>query len=213
MLHKPFAPACERNREPILAVLRAVFSTPARVLEIGSGTGQHAVYFAAALPHLHWQTSDLPGQLPGIRAWLAEAEHLQLPAPLALDVTATDWPVTGLDGVFSANTAHILRWPQVEAMFQGVARVLAPGGRFCLYGPFKIHGHHTSPGNTRFDTELRCQDPSRGIRDLADLDRLADSVGLHREADHPLPANNRLLIWRRSDGQNHPQGEQDATTR
>jgi len=194
---KPFAPACERNREPILGVLRAVFTEPGSILELGSGTGQHAVHFAAALPHLRWQTTDLPVQLPGIRQWLAEAKLPNLPEPLALDANDPSWPVTAVDGVFSANTAHILRWVQVEALFRGVGRVLVPGGRFCLYGPFNIDGRHTSPGNARFDAELRRQDPTRGIRDLADLDRLAGDAGLAREAMHPLPANNRMVIWRR----------------
>lgn len=194
-MHKPFAPACERNREPILEVLKQVFREPAHILEIGSGTGQHAVHFAAAMPHLHWHTSDLPEQLPGIRAWLAESPRDNLPEPVALDVLADTWPITTADGVFSANTAHIMRWHQVEALFAGVGRILVPGGCFCLYGPFNLEGRYTSPGNARFDAELRSQEPTRGIRDLADLNHLAISVGLHSLKDYPLPANNRLLVW------------------
>ena len=127
-MNKPYSEACDENKAPILAVIAPLFQQAACVLEVGSGTGQHAVHFAAALPHLTWQTSDVPFNLPGIRLWLAEAGLPNLPPPLPLDVLG-DWPTGPFDGVFSANTAHIMGEPEVAALFAGVGRVLAPGGR------------------------------------------------------------------------------------
>ena len=194
---KPFSQACENNKDPILAVLRQVFVGPGLVVEIGSGTGQHALHFAAHLPHLAWQPTDVADNLPGMRMWLAEADLPNLREPLVLDVAQGDWPVTAADYVFSANTAHIMGWPQVVRLFHGVAGLLAPGGAFCLYGPFAYEGEHTSANNARFDASLRQQDPRMGIRDLRELAPLADTAGLTLEADHPMPANNRTLVWRR----------------
>lgn len=198
---KPFSEACERNKEPILGVLREVFAGTREVLEIGSGTGQHAVHFAAHLPHLTWHPSDLPANHPGIRAWLSEAALPNVRAPLALDVYQADWPVRAVDAVFSANTAHILPWEGVVKMFQGVARVLAPGGVLALYGPFKYRGEHTSPSNTRFDVSLRQRDPLSGIRDFEAVDALAREGGLEPLHDYPMPANNRTLVWRKLESQ------------
>jgi len=195
--HKPFAESCEENKRPILAVLEQTFADCRRILEIGSGTGQHAVFFAAELPHLLWQTSDLREHHAGIHAWLAEAALPNLLPPLALDVARDPWPEVEYDGVFSANTSHIMHWPEVEAMFAGVGRVLAPGGRFCLYGPFNADGRYTSESNARFDAWLRARDPASGLRDIEALDRLAQSAGLTLSADHAMPANNRTLVWTR----------------
>lgn len=200
MTGKSFSPAFERNREPILEVLQAVFTDSGEVLEIGSGSGQHAVYFAARLPHLRWQPSELAMHLPSIRLWRDEAGLDNLAAPLALDVEQPQpWPlpVNHYDGIFSANTAHIMAWPQVEQMFQGVAQVLAPGGRFCLYGPFRYSGRHTSDGNARFDASLRSQGPG-GIRDIDELSILAERCGLALLRDWPMPANNRTLVWQQA---------------
>jgi SAM-dependent methyltransferase len=193
---KPFSPACDQNKGPILRVLVPLFRETRRVLEIGSGTGQHAVHFAAALPHLLWQTSDQAEGLPGIRLWLAEAAQPNLPPPLVLDVMG-DWPDGPFDGAFSANTAHIMGEPEVAAMLRGVGRVLAPGGRFALYGPFKYGGRHTSDSNLRFDAWLRAQDPRMGVRDLDDLGLWADEAGLALIEDITMPANNRILVWGR----------------
>ncbi|WP_295585862.1 DUF938 domain-containing protein [uncultured Lamprocystis sp.] len=194
--HKPFAESCVENQAPIFAVIAPLFAQARRVLEIGSGTGQHAVYFAARLPHLTWQTSDVAAHLPGIRLWLAEAQLPNLPDPLSLDVTG-DWPPGPVDGVFSANTAHIMGEPEVALMFRGVGRLLAPGALFALYGPFSDGGRHTSASNARFDAALRAQDPRMGVRDLDALRRLADQAGLDLIADHPMPVNNRTLVWQR----------------
>jgi len=193
-MNKPYAESCDENKAPILAVIGPLFREADSLLEIGSGTGQHAVHFAAALPHLTWQTSDVPDNLPGIRLWLAESGLPNLPAPIALDVRG-DWPTGPFDGVFSANTAHIMDEQGVEAMFLGVGQVLAPGGRFALYGPFRIAGRHTSESNVRFDAWLTARDPRMGVRDLDDLIRFGGRSGLRLLEDVPMPVNNRTLIW------------------
>ncbi|MEX0871262.1 MAG: DUF938 domain-containing protein, partial [Aquisalimonadaceae bacterium] len=163
---KPWSQACENNREPILRVLRDYFTTPGTIIEIGSGTGQHAVYFAQHLPHLYWQPTDRQENLPGIAMWAEEADAANLLSPVCLDVTVQPWPVSRAAGVFAANTAHIMGWAGVEAMFAGAARILDEGGRFCLYGPSMIGGLHTSDSNARFDAMLRARDPASGIRDV-----------------------------------------------
>jgi len=196
---KPHAPACERNREPILEVLRPWLADRRRVLEIGSGTGQHAVHFAAALPWLVWQASDVAERLPGIRAWLDEAQLPNTPPPLAIDVGAP-WPPLQADAVFSANTLHIMDMGAVEAFFAGAGRVLAqaPGGVLVVYGPFNEGGAFTSPSNREFDAWLRARDPRSGIRDLDTCDALARAAGLQRADDVAMPAHNRCLVWRRA---------------
>jgi cyclopropane fatty-acyl-phospholipid synthase-like methyltransferase len=195
---KQYSEACEQNRDPILAVLRKEFSTTRNVLEIGSGTGQHAVYFAAALPHLRWHTSDLPGNHASINAWIDTSGLDNLARPIRLDVTTGLWPQRQFDGVFSANTTHIMSWPAVCAMFTGIGSLLEPGGQFCLYGPFNVDGRYTSASNERFDHWLKDRDPESGIRNLEDLDRLAAGNGLQLQADHEMPVNNRLLVWCRT---------------
>lgn len=194
-MSKPYAESCEQNREPILAVLREVLAGRAEVLEIGSGTGQHAVFFAAHLPRVIWHTSDLPQCHPGIRAWLDEARLPNVRAPVALDVAQLPWPVASVPAIFSANTAHIMAWPAVCRMFEGAGRVLEPEGVFCLYGPFAEGGRHTSAGNARFDAWLRARDPESGVRDLDALDRLALEHGLQRVARYPMPTDNRIAVW------------------
>lgn len=195
---KPFVAACEMNRAPILEVLRVIFAPGSAVLEIGSGTGQHAVYFGAHLPQLTWHTSDLPEHHDGIRQWLDEAALDNVRAPIALDVTEQPWTVPDVDAVYSANTAHIMSWPTVSLMINGVAHVLPAGGLFALYGPFNYAGAYTSAGNARFDQFLRAGDPACGIRDFAALDALASAAGLALVDDHDMPANNRLLVWRKT---------------
>lgn len=193
---KPFSPACERNRDPILAVLRRHFDDCRRVLEVGSGTGQHAVFFADAMPWLFWQCADLAPQLPGIRQWLDEAGLPNTPPPLALDVCGP-WPKGPYDAVFSANTLHIVGWPQVEAFFAGVGRVLGTAGILVVYGPFNEKGIHTSTSNRDFDASLKARDPRSGIRDAEAVQALAAQVGLQSVDDVAMPANNRCLVWRR----------------
>ena len=195
---KPFSPSCENNRQPILTVIKPLLASSTAVLEIGSGTGQHAVYFAAELPHLQWHTSDLPEHHAGIRLWLAEAQLPNLHAPLMLDVTSTPWPDVEADTVFSANTTHIMSWPMVEALFAGVAKLLPPAGLFLLYGPFNYGGRYTSDSNARFDRSLQARDPDMGIRDFDALQRLAEAGDLQFVRDYAMPANNRILHWQKS---------------
>ena len=197
MQHKPFSPACERNQDAILTVLRAHFADRAWVLEIGSGTGQHAVHFARALPQLTWQTSDVPANLPGIRSWLAEARLGNTPAPIEFDINGTA-PEGRYDAVFTANTLHIMGWPEVQRLFALLPSLLEPGALLTVYGPFNYAGAFTSPSNAAFDASLRQADPRRGIRDIAAVDALAQAAGLVQVDDRAMPANNRCITWRRS---------------
>lgn len=192
---KPYSAACEQNKAPILTVLREIFTQPGLILEIGTGTGQHAVHFARALPHLIWQPTDVADNLPGIQLWSAEAQLLNLRPVLELEVCNEPWPVTHTHGVFSANTTHIMAWPMVECLFRGVGQRLEPGGAFCLYGPFNYEGRYTSPSNAEFDRWLQSWNPASGLRDFEALDRLATQQGLRLLRDEPMPVNNRTLVW------------------
>ena len=195
----PASPACERNREPILACLAPLLATAKRVVEIGSGTGQHAAWFAPRLPHLAWVTTDLPGNHDGIRAWIEASGAANLEGPLALDTLQQPWPQLGApDAAFSANTAHIMPEAAVMAMFAGLGDVLPAGAPFCLYGPFIEQGRHTSASNLRFDEELRSRGAGMGVRDTAWLTQVAAVAGFDLEAIEPMPANNRVLVWRRN---------------
>jgi cyclopropane fatty-acyl-phospholipid synthase-like methyltransferase len=192
---KQFSEACEQNKDPILSVIHEEFRVARNILEIGSGTGQHAVYFGQHLPHLQWQTSDLSASHASINAWIYEAGLANVLSPLELDVAADTWPDTVYDGVFSANTAHIMSWPMVEQLFAGVGRMLQQGASLCLYGPFNYDHAYTSPSNARFDAWLRDRDPESGVRDFEELDALAAASGMQLKADHEMPVNNRLLVW------------------
>jgi SAM-dependent methyltransferase len=191
----PHSEACERNKAPILAVLRSAFANCASVLEIGSGTGQHAVHFANELPHLAWQPTDRAESLPGLAARIATEGPANLRQPLELDVARPQRLPEACDAVFSANTLHIMSWPEVEAFFVFVGRVLRPGGTLAVYGPFRYRGGFTTESNARFDQALRERDPASGIRDAETVDALARTQGLELEADHALPANNQLRVW------------------
>jgi Protein of unknown function (DUF938) len=188
--------ACERNKGPILGVLREELAGCTQVLEVGSGTGQHAVYFSAALPQLVWQPSELPENLPALAERILHEGGANLKPPLALDVRASHWPVAACDALFSANTLHIMDWDAVCAFFRGAAAVLARPGVLCVYGPFRFAGRHTSDSNVAFDQYLRQRDPASGVRDFEALDRLAQARGLTFTANHGMPANNRTLVWR-----------------
>ena len=200
---RPVAPATERNSRPILDVLRHEFRTASSVLEIGSGTGQHAVAFARVLSHLTWQTSDLEANRPGIHLWLAEASLANVRPPLLLDVLTAALDDGPYDAVFSANTAHIMSLAEVEKMFALVGSVLPEHGVFCLYGPFREGGEFDADSNARFDATLRQTNSQMGIRDIEQLDRFAASGSMQRVREYAMPANNMLMVWQKgapSDG-------------
>ena len=195
---KQYSQACDENRDPILSIIGEVFSNAHNILEIGSGTGQHAVYFARRLPHLSWQPSDLPENHASINAWRDEAGLENVLPPIELDVTAATWPDGEYDGLFSANTAHIMSWVVVQSMFSGFGKLLQPGAHCCLYGPFNYGGSFTSDSNRKFDAWLKDRDPASGIRDLEALADLATANGFKLEADNEMPVNNRLLVWKKT---------------
>lgn len=197
MIDKPTAPATERNRAAILEVLTAELKHAKLVLEIGSGTGQHAVYFANELPTLYWQTSDRVENHPGIVAWVEDAKLSNIGLPLALDVLQVSAVEGNFDAVFSANTAHIMGFDAVVRMFQLVGRTLSEEGVFCLYGPFNLDGEFTSSSNEAFDRSLRSQDSSMGIRDLEKLVALGVKNDLQLLRRYTMPANNMLVIWQK----------------
>jgi trans-aconitate methyltransferase len=193
---KQSSEACERNKDPILAVLRAHFSDRERVLEIGSGTGQHAAYFAAQLPTLIWQASDRSENLPSVRAWLDEAALSNTPAPFEFDVTQT-WPRDRYDAIFSANTLHIMSWPEVEMLFRHLPSITTPDAKLAIYGPFNYGGQFTSDSNAAFDRSLKSRGAHMGIRDVEAVNALARGADFAMIDDVSMPANNRLLVWQR----------------
>lgn len=192
---KPFSQACENNKDPILQVIRTVFNRPATVWEIGSGTGQHACYFARSLPHIQWQPTDLEDRLPGMHLWLEEAQLANVNPPLKLDVAEPQWPCQAIEGLFTANTLHIMSWEKVELFFQRLSDYLIQEAPVCIYGPFNYHGTYTSDSNARFDRWLKERDPVSGIRDFEAIELLAQQNGLTLVSDFAMPANNRLLIF------------------
>jgi len=185
--------ACERNKGPILAILASALANSRKVLEIGSGTGQHAVHFAAHLPHLLWQPSDTGAYLAGLRERIAGEGTPNLLPARELDVRDQPWQVESVDAIFTANTLHIMGWAAVEDLFRGVGAV-APT-LLCIYGPFRYGGKYTSASNADFDRYLRVRDPDSGIRNFEDVNTLSGEQGLYLLADHAMPANNQLIIW------------------
>jgi SAM-dependent methyltransferase len=194
---KPYAESCTHNQAQILEVLREEFSTSQNVLEIASGTGQHAVFFGRALPHLSWQTSELEQNHAGIQAWLDEAQLANVQPPVTVDVYSPVWPVTQVDAIFNANTLHIVSWHGVAQMFAGIGRVLEPGGILCIYGAYNYGGKFTSDSNERFDEWLKSRDPASGVRDFEAVNLLAEAQGLLLLKDISMPGNNRTLVWKR----------------
>jgi SAM-dependent methyltransferase len=194
----PVSDAADRNKAPILQIIAAEFAHTQRVLEIGSGTGQHALHFAAHLPHVSWQPSDTGEYLPALRERLRNESAANLREVIELDVRMNPWPVESVDGIFSANTLHIMSWSSVHDFFRGVGDVLGKPGVLCIYGPFRYGERYTSQSNDNFDEFLRKRDPDSGLRDALALDGLARQQGLQLAADHAMPANNQLLVWKRS---------------
>jgi len=192
---KPFSQACENNKSYIVEVLRDAFSARQVVLEIGSGTGQHITYFARCLPATYWIPSDIPESLGNLLAGLHGDAPENLAAPLALDVSQQPWPIGPVDGVFSANTLHIMPIEAVEQFFTGVKQVLKSGGKLCVYGPFRYQGQFTSESNARFDEWLKQRHQESGVRDIEQILAWAEGAGLTLLRDHAMPANNQLLEW------------------
>ena len=190
----PFSSACERNKLPILTVLKEVLPARGKILEIGSCTGQHLVFFAPHFPGLHWQPSDREENLDGLTARLELEASENVRRPLTLDVLKT-WPTQKFDAVYSANTAHIMSWDAVCAMFAGLEKLLIPGGPMCLYGPFNLHGRFSAESNRQFDRDLRERSPEMGLRDVDALESLALSHQMKLVKKYPLPANNELLVF------------------
>ena len=196
-MNKPYSASCENNREPIFSVLEKLLVNCRSVLEIGSGTGQHAVYFAEKLPLITWQCSDLAENHAGIMQWLDEAALLNTPAPLLLDVRSHDMSGLSFDAVFSANAIHIMGWDAVKPMIRGVGKILSENGLFILYGPFNYGNRYTSESNEGFDEWLKQRDPESGIRNFEDIDKLANEAWMTLLEDIAMPANNRILCWRK----------------
>jgi SAM-dependent methyltransferase len=197
MMEKPYCQSSENNKDHILLVLKDAFRDAKTILEIGSGTGQHAVHFARNLPHLNWQPSDLEINLSGIKRWLDEALLPNIREPVLLDVNELPWEVGEFGGVFTANTLHIMAKAEIENFFQGIGQILKDHGTLCIYGPFNYNGKYTSASNERFDGWLYSRNPKSAIRDFEWVNSLAENVGLALTQDHEMPANNRLLEWRK----------------
>ncbi|MEE9333216.1 MAG: DUF938 domain-containing protein [Granulosicoccaceae bacterium] len=195
MNHKPFAPSAEKNRHDILSVLKTELPPSSHVLELASGTGQHASHFAQAMPHLSWQPSDLSDKIQGIQLWIDESGCDNIEAPLALDISNVPWPELRVDACYAANTLHIISWELMNAFFEGCASVLKPAGKLIVYGPYSFDGEHTAPSNQQFDLHLKSQDPKMGIRDMRELDRLACQHGFAAARLVEMLANNFVAVW------------------
>ena len=198
MSDKPYAQSCDQNCAPILEILKLYLSTSKSLLEIGSGTGQHALYFAKNFPNLIWHSSDQQQYHEGINLWLAEANADNIIAPIALNVNQKEWPEQRFDAIFTANSLHIMSWSSVQALFSKITDVLAEDALFIVYGPFNYNGQYTSESNQQFDQWLAQQHPESAIRDFEALQKLAKNAHLNLINDHQMPANNRVLVWQKS---------------
>ena len=194
---KAFSQACENNKNPIFTILEPYLKEVSHVVEIGSGTGQHASFFTRQLSHLTWQTTDQGGYFPQLQELIANQNSASLPPPLYLDVSQQVWPVSDCECIFTANTLHIMPWACVEELFTGISSALRPGGHFFLYGPFNYGGQFTSESNEAFDLRIKSNNPLSGIRDIEKIISLAQQAGLELLVDHAMPANNRLLHFRK----------------
>lgn len=197
-MNKPYSESCDQNKGPILAIISPIFSSHNSVLEIGSGTGQHAVYFAEEIPQIKWYTSDCSTYLEGINMWLAEARLPNIIAPVELNVTTSKWPKIDVDAVFTANSIHIMNWNEVVHFMDGVGKLLSNQGDLVIYGPFNYGGSYTSESNERFDQWLKSRDPKSGIKNFEDMISLADEKRMQLITDYPMPANNRILHFRKT---------------
>jgi len=195
--NKPYSESCEQNRDPIFDIIQPLLKDKKSVLEVGSGTGQHAVYFAERMPHLTWQTSDQQDYHDGIKLWLNGAGLDNTPPPIPLNVSTDVWPNENFDAIFSANAVHIMAWDNVVDFFKNAPELLNENGLFILYGPFNYNQQYTSESNARFDIWLKQRDPDSAIRDFEALNELAQKEGLVLQSDYALPANNRILVWKK----------------
>lgn len=198
-VNKPFSMYAQRNGAPILEALQTEFAKSKTVLEIGSGTGQHAVQFAAAMPHLLWHSSDKDANFDKVSARIIDSGISNLLPPISIDVRTAELPTASYDAVFSANTAHIMSVESVAMMFALAGDVLQSHGVFCLYGPFRQNGCFNTSSNAAFDASLRSRDPEMGVRDLEMLDELGARNELQRTRLYAMPANNHLAVWRRNE--------------
>lgn len=194
---KPFSQACENNKQPILAQLHNAFANKEHVLEIGSGTGQHGVYFAQNLPHLIWQTSDLPCNHQGINQWIDDSVISNIRRPLSIDLTNIQPLPIKADAIFTANTLHIISWPLVKRFFDLAGKQLSKNGILCIYGPFNYQGHYTSQSNANFDAWLKSRDELSGIRDFEAVCQLAEHASFSLQKEIEMPANNRMLLFKK----------------
>ena len=197
MKNKPYAESCDQNRNAILDVIQPLLLNSRSLLEIGSGTGQHAVYFTEKLPHIIWNTSDRADNLEGIKLWLSDADNENLPAPIELDVRQNNWPEIIFDTVFTVNTCHIMNQQSVETMITQAGKLIPAGGQLIIYGPFNYNQKYTSPSNEKFDQWLKQRDRESAIRNFEDLNELARQAGLNLVSDYEMPENNRILHWRK----------------
>ena len=196
--NKPYSESCDQNKEPILTVIEPLFSSLSSVLEIASGSGQHAVYFAGKMPHLRWHTSDCLPYLDGINLWLDAAALGNVEPPFELNVTSSQWPQLNVDAIFTANSVHIMHQQDVINLIAGVGSILKSGGSFIVYGPFNYNGQFTSASNQRFDQWLKDKDPLSGIKHFEEIESLANNKGLVLVKDYEMPANNRILHFKKS---------------
>ncbi len=194
-MNKPYSESCDQNRDPIFDIIQPLLANKKHLLEIGSGTGQHAVYFAKKLPHLTWQCSDQQEYHQGINQWLDEAKLDNTPAPMALNVSDDKWPSAYFDAIFSANSVHIMSWQNVIDFINNIGKITSSGSILILYGPFNYNGQYTSESNARFDTWLKERNPDSGIRDYEAVNALAEQAGFSLKEDYAMPANNRILAW------------------
>ena len=195
---KPHSPSADRNKQAILEALQSLLAGDERILEIGSGTGQHACHIGSAMTNIVWQPTELAENLTGIKRWVEDAGCTNVLNPIALDLTSIDTTLKGFDVCFSANTLHIVSWQLVQALFKYAASAVDESGKLIIYGPFTVDGQHNSEGNRLFDEQLRTSDPHSGIRDLNDLNQLASVHGFRSASVVEMPANNKLLCWQRA---------------
>ena len=197
MKNKPYADSCDQNRDAILNIIQPLLLNSKSVLEIGSGTGQHAAYFSERLPHLIWNSSDRVENIEGIKLWLSENNTKKSPPPVELDVTQETWPEISFDTVFTANTCHIMNQQSVEIMFKHIGDLLPDDGQLIIYGPFNYHQQYTSLSNQQFDQWLKLRNPESSIRNFEELNNLAKKAEMTLVADYEMPANNRILHWKK----------------